>query len=125
MKEAPAVRFGAVTRNGQETVLGIALARINENAATVVKAVKAKLATAQAALPPNVKLKPVYDRTEIVDKALSTSTNALIEGSILVAIVLFLFLGELRSAIVVIVTLAAGDAVRLHPACSSSACRPT
>jgi cobalt-zinc-cadmium resistance protein CzcA len=105
VKEAPAVRFGAVTRNGQETVLGIALARINENAATVVKAVKAKLATAQAALPPNVKLTPVYDRTEIVDKALSTSTNALIEGSILVAIVLFLFLGELRSAIVVIVTL--------------------
>ena len=70
VKEAPAVRFGAVTRNGQETVLGIALARINENAASVVKAVKAKLATAQAALPPNVKLKPVYDRTEIVDKAL-------------------------------------------------------
>jgi cobalt-zinc-cadmium resistance protein CzcA len=105
VKEAPAVRFGAVTRNGQETVLGIALARINENAATVVKAVKAKLATAQAALPPNVKLTPVYDRTEIVDKALSTSTNALIEGSILVAVILFLFLGELRSAIVVIVTL--------------------
>jgi len=105
VKEAPAVRFGAVTRNGQETVLGIALARINENAASVVKAVKAKLATAQAALPPNVKLKPVYDRTEIVDKALATSTNALVEGSILVAIVLFLFLGELRSAIVVIVTL--------------------
>jgi cobalt-zinc-cadmium resistance protein CzcA len=105
VQEAPAVRFGAVTRNGQETVLGIALARINENAATVVKAVKAKLATAQAALPPNVKLTPVYDRTEIVDKALSTSTNALIEGSILVAVILFLFLGELRSAIVVIITL--------------------
>ncbi len=105
VKEAPAVRFGAVTRNGQETVLGIALARIHENAATVVKAVKAKLATAQAALPANIKLTPVYDRTEIVDKALSTSTNALIEGSILVAVILFLFLGELRSAIVVIVTL--------------------
>ncbi|NUZ09079.1 efflux RND transporter permease subunit [Piscinibacter koreensis] len=105
VKEAPAVRFGAVTRNGEETVLGMSLARINENAAAVVKGVQAKLATAQAALPPNVKLTPVYDRTEIVEKALSTSTNALIEGSILVAIILFLFLGELRSAIVVIVTL--------------------
>ena len=105
VKEAPAVRFGAVTRNGQETVLGIALARINENAATVVTAVKEKLAIAQAALPKGIELKTVYDRTEIVDKALKTSTNALIEGSILVAVILFLFLGEFRSAIVVIVTL--------------------
>ncbi len=105
VNEAPAVRFGAVTRNGQETVLGIALARINENAATVVAAVKKKLAIAQAALPEGIKLTPVYDRTEIVDKALGTAERALIEGSILVAIVLFLFLGELRSAIVVIVTL--------------------
>src|SRR5581483_1977308 len=52
-----------------------------------------------------VVLKPVYDRTEIVEKALGTAERALIEGSILVAIVLFLFLGEIRSAIVVIVTL--------------------
>jgi cobalt-zinc-cadmium resistance protein CzcA len=105
VKEAPAVRFGAVTRDGRETVLGIALARINENAAKVVTAVKAKLATAQAALPKGIELRAVYDRTEIVDKALSTAERALLEGSILVAIVLFLFLGELRSAIVVIVTL--------------------
>jgi cobalt-zinc-cadmium resistance protein CzcA len=105
VREAPAVRFGAVTRDGRETVLGIALARINENAANVVAAVKAKLATAQAALPKGVELKPVYDRTEIVDKALGTAERALLEGSILVAVILFLFLGELRSAIVVIVTL--------------------
>lgn len=105
VKEAPAVRSGAVTRDGRETVLGIALARINENAATVVGAVKAKLATAQAALPKGIELKAVYDRTEIVEKALATAESALVEGSILVAIVLFLFLGELRSAIVVIATL--------------------
>ncbi|MGH6625609.1 MAG: efflux RND transporter permease subunit [Burkholderiaceae bacterium] len=105
VKEAPAVRFGAVTRDGRETVLGIALARINENAATVVEAVKAKLATAQAALPKGIELKAVYDRSEIVAKALATAEKSLIEGSILVAIILFLFLGELRSAIVVIVTL--------------------
>jgi cobalt-zinc-cadmium resistance protein CzcA len=105
VKEAPAVRFGAVTRDGKETVLGMALARVNENAANVVAAVKAKLAVAQAALPKGVELKPIYDRTEIVGKALATSRNALIEGSILVAVILFLFLGEFRSAIVVIVTL--------------------
>ena len=105
VKEAPALRFGAVTRDGHEVVLGMALSRVNENAKTVVDAVKAKLATAQAALPKGVVLKPIYDRTEIVDKALSTAESALVEGAILVAIVLFLFLGEIRSAIVVIVTL--------------------
>ena len=103
--EAPAPRFGAVTRDGKEAVLGMALSRVNENAKTVVDAVKAKLAIAQAALPKGVTLKPIYDRTELVDKALATAESALLEGSILVAIVLFLFLGEIRSAIVVVVTL--------------------
>ena len=105
VKEAPAMRFGAVTRNGEESVLGMALARVNENAKNVVDAVKAKLATAQAALPKGVTLNPVYDRTELVDKALKTAESALVEGAILVAVILFFFLGEIRSAIVVIVTL--------------------
>jgi cobalt-zinc-cadmium resistance protein CzcA len=103
--EGPAVRFGAVTRDGKEVVLGIALARINENAKNVADAVKEKLKVAQQALPPGVTINPVYDRTEIVKKALSTAERALLEGSILVAIVLFLFLGEVRSALVVIATL--------------------
>ncbi|MGB7421440.1 efflux RND transporter permease subunit [Comamonas flocculans] len=103
--EAGGLRFGAVTKDGRETVLGVALARIHENAKEVVDNVKTKLAIAQAALPSGVTLKPIYDRTELVAKALSTAESALVEGSILVAIVLFLFLGEIRSAIVVIVTL--------------------
>ncbi|WP_374403818.1 efflux RND transporter permease subunit [Niveibacterium sp.] len=103
--EAPALRFGAVTRDGKEAVLGMALSRVGENAKSVVDAVKAKLATAQAALPEGVSLKPIYDRTDIVEKALKTAESALVEGSLLVAIVLFLFLGEVRSAVVVIVTL--------------------
>lgn len=105
VKEAAAPRFGAVTRDGKEAVLGIALARVNENAKNVVDAVKAKLATAQAALPKGVTLQPIYDRTELVEKALKTAESSLIEGAVLVAIILFLFLGEFRSAIVVIVTL--------------------
>ncbi len=103
--EAAATRFGAVTRDGKEVVLGMALARIGENAKGVVEAVKGKLAIVQEALPDGVVLKPIYDRTDLVDKAVNTAVRALIEGSILVAIVLFLFLGELRSAIVVIVAL--------------------
>lgn len=105
VKEAPAMRFGAVTRNGEESVLGMALARVNENAKNVVDAVKAKLATAQAALPKGVTLNPVYDRTELVEKALKTAESSLVEGALLVAVILFLFLGEIRSAVVVIVTL--------------------
>ncbi len=105
VKEAAAPRFGAVTRDGQEAVLGMALSRVNENAKNVVEAVKSKLALAQAALPKGVSLIPVYDRTDLVDKALRTAQNSLIEGAVLVAIILFLFLGDFRSAIVVIVTL--------------------
>ncbi|VAW90718.1 Cobalt-zinc-cadmium resistance protein CzcA; Cation efflux system protein CusA [hydrothermal vent metagenome] len=105
IKQSPALRFGAVTRDGEEVVLGMALSRIGSNAADVVDAVKQKVAIAQAALPEGVEINPVYERTELVDKAVSTAERALIEGSILVAIVLFLFLGEFRSAIVVIAAL--------------------
>ena len=105
IRQAPALRFGAVTRDGEEVVLGMALARIGTNAAEVVEAVKQKLATAREALPEGVEIEPVYDRTELVEKAVATAERALIEGAILVAIVLYLFLGELRSAIVVIAAL--------------------
>lgn len=105
VKEGPAVRFGAVTKDGKEVVLGQALARINENAKDVVAAVKAKLEIAKKTLPPGATLRPVYDRTDLVDRAMSTAERALTEGSILVVIVLFLFLGELRSALVVALTL--------------------
>jgi cobalt-zinc-cadmium resistance protein CzcA len=105
IRQAPALRFGAVTRDGEEVVLGMALSRIGTNAADVVAAVKEKVATVQSALPDGVVLEPVYERTELVDAAVGTAERALIEGSILVAIVLFLFLGELRSALVVIAAL--------------------
>ncbi len=103
--ESPAPRFGAVTRDGEEVVLGMALSRIGENAKDVVEAVKTKLDTVRNALPEGMIVKPIYERTDLVNKAVGTATRALIEGSILVAIILFLFLGELRSALVVIVTL--------------------
>ncbi|HXD35717.1 MAG TPA: CusA/CzcA family heavy metal efflux RND transporter [Rhodanobacter sp.] len=103
--EAGAARAGAVTRDGKEVVLGMALARIGENAKSVVDAVKARLDTVRQSLPPGVVVKPVYERTDLVNAAVGTAVRALIEGSILVAIVLFLFLGEFRSAVVVVVAL--------------------
>lgn len=105
VKQAPSLRFGAVTRDGKEVVLGIALARIGANAKKVVDAVKAKLATVEKALPKGVTLHTVYDRTGLVKKAVDTAVRALVEGSVLVAIILLLFLGELRSALVVIAAL--------------------
>ena len=105
IRQAPSLRFGAVTRDGKEVVLGMALSRIGTNAADVVESVKEKARIVADALPDGMVLKPVYERTELVEKAVSTAERALIEGAILVAIVLFLFLGELRSALVVIAAL--------------------
>ena len=97
-----AARTGAVTRDGKEVVLGMALSRTGENAAGVVRAVREKVDSLRDALPEGVVLRPVYDRTRLVDEATSTAIRALLEGSLLVALVLFLFLGDLRCAIVVI-----------------------
>ncbi|MCU6435302.1 CusA/CzcA family heavy metal efflux RND transporter [Undibacterium sp. Jales W-56] len=105
VKEGPSLRTGAVTKDGKEVVMGTALQRIGENAKAVVEGVKEKLKVVQQALPKGVTIKPVYDRTDLVDKAVATAERALVEGSVLVALILFLFLGEVRSALVVIVTL--------------------
>jgi len=105
IEQAGGVRFGAVTRDGKEVVLGMALSRMGENAANVVEAVKEKVEIVNQSLPDGVTLRPVYERTDLVDEAVGTAVRALVEGSLLVAIILFLFLGEIRSAIVVIAAL--------------------
>ncbi|MGH8247440.1 MAG: efflux RND transporter permease subunit, partial [Gammaproteobacteria bacterium] len=105
LREAPGLRFGAVTRDGKEVVLGMVLSRIGTNAAKVVDAVKQKFKIATEALPEGIVLRPIYERTELVEQAVSTAERALMEGAVLVTIVLFLFLGELRPALVVIAAL--------------------
>ncbi len=105
VKKGKAPRFGAVTIDGKEAMFGMVLQRSGTNAAKVVDAIKEKLPLVNAALPKNVSIKTIYDRTEITHKAVSTMTSALMSGSILVAIVLFLFLFELRSAFIVILSL--------------------
>ncbi|WP_353662350.1 CusA/CzcA family heavy metal efflux RND transporter [Hydrogenimonas sp. SS33] len=100
-----APRFGAVTVDGKEAMFGMVLQRSATNAAKVVERIKEKLPLVDAALPEGVSLKAIYDRTEITHKAVKTMTGALATGAILVAIVLFLFLFELRSAFIVILSL--------------------
>ena len=108
IRQGGALRFGAVTRDGKEVVLGMALSRMGENAKDVVEAVKDKVGIVDQSLPEGVTLRPVYERTDLVEAAIGTAVAALVEGSILIAIVLFLLLGELRSALVVIAALPLG-----------------
>ena len=103
-----AVRHGAVVLNGdQEVVAGTVLMIRGGNARQVVEAVKTKVADLQQsnALPAGMKLIPFYDRIELVNAAIHTVRDALIEGIVLVVLVFFFFLGHVRSAIIVTVTL--------------------
>jgi cobalt-zinc-cadmium resistance protein CzcA len=108
VREGPALRTGAVTKDGREVVLGMALARIGENAKNVVDAAKQKLETVKKALPQGVSLQPYYDRSEIIGKAIAMADRAMIEGALLVIVVLFLFLGEVRSALIVVAAIPLG-----------------
>jgi len=94
------LRTGAATRDGIETVLGTTMMLIGENARTVSRDVALKLQTIQASLPKGVIAEAVYDRTTLVDKAIATVTKNLVEGAILVIVVLFLLLGNLRAALI-------------------------
>ena len=100
-----APRFGAVSRDGSEAVMGMVLQRTATNAAQVVELITEKIDIVNPALPKGVTIETVYDRTEITHKAVNTMTSALLSGVVLVAIVLFLFLFELRSAFIVIISL--------------------
>ncbi len=105
VKEGSAPRFGAISIDGKESVIGMVLQRTATNAAKVVESIQEKIETVNRALPDGVEINTIYDRTEITHKAVSTMNSALLTGVILVAIVLFLFLFELRSAFIVIISL--------------------
>src|ERR1039457_6091713 len=102
----PDMRRGIAEANGEgETVGGIVIVRYGANAYQVIQDVKARLATAMKALPDDVKVTVNYDRTELIDRAVKTLKDKLIEESIVVALVCFLFLLHLRSALVAIIIL--------------------
>ncbi|KWQ03708.1 cation transporter [Acinetobacter harbinensis] len=94
------LRTGAATYNGEETVLGIAMMMMGENSRTVAQAIDEKVQSIQQSLPQGVVIETVYDRTHLVDRAIQTVQKNLIEGAILVIIILFVFLGNLRAALI-------------------------
>lgn len=94
------LRTGAATQNGHEVVLGTAHMLIGENSRVVSQAAAEKLAEINLSLPPGIAATPVYNRTTLVDKTISTVSNNLLEGAALVIVVLFIALGNLRAALI-------------------------
>ncbi|MFA2914882.1 efflux RND transporter permease subunit [Acinetobacter pittii] len=94
------LRTGGATYNGQETVLGIAMMMMGENSKTIAKAIDDKVQEIQRSLPQGVVVETVYDRSSLVDKAIKTVAKNLIEGAILVIVILFIFLGNFRAALI-------------------------
>ena len=95
-----ALRTGAATMNGEEVVLGTVFMLVGENARVVSRAVAERLEQIQQSLPPGLEARTVYDRTRLVDKTLATVSKNLLEGALLVVVVLFLLLGNLRAALI-------------------------
>jgi cobalt-zinc-cadmium resistance protein CzcA len=98
--EGKDLRTGAATLNGKETVLGTAMLLIGENSRTVAQRVAAKLSDIAKSLPDGVVARAVYDRTDLVEATIKTVRKNLVEGAILVIVVLFLILGNIRAALI-------------------------
>ena len=94
------MRTGAATENGREVVLGTVFMLIGENSRSVSQAVAKKLEEINRSLPSGVVAITVYDRTNLVEKAIATVKKNLFEGALLVVAVLFLFLGNIRAALI-------------------------
>ena len=105
----PAPRRGAADLNGRgEVVAGIVIMRFGSNALKTIEAIKGRIAEVQRTLPHGVRLVPVYDRSDLIHRAIKNLNRTLIEESIIVALVSILFLLHFRSALVAILTLPLG-----------------
>ena len=94
------LRTGAATKDGEETVLGTVFMLMGANSRIVAQRVAEKMDTVNRSLPKGVIAKPVYNRTTLVDKTIRTVRNNLTEGALLVVVILFIFLGNIRAAII-------------------------
>ena len=96
------IRRGAVTVNGEgERVAGIVLKRIFENTSAVIERVRNEVAAINGSLPPGVRVVSFYDQADLVERAVATVRDALLEGGVLIVFVLLVFLGNVRSAAIV------------------------
>ena len=100
VEEGLELRSGAATQNGREVVLSTVFMLVGENSRTVASAVGQKLEEIKAGLPEGVTVTATYDRTGLVDKTLQTVQKNLLEGALLVIVILFLLLGNVRAALI-------------------------
>jgi Cu(I)/Ag(I) efflux system membrane protein CusA/SilA len=101
-----ALRRGVAELDGKgEVVGGIVVMRYGENALSVIEGIKRKIDNIKASLPAGVRIVPTYDRSELIQRSIATLREKLIEESIIVALVCFVFLWHVRSALVAIITL--------------------
>ena len=99
-------RRGAVSADGEgETVLGLGFMLMGENSHVVTRELKKQLAEAQKALPDDVRLEVVYERTDLIGKVIRTVKHNLLAGALLVIAVLFVFLGNLRAGLIVAIAI--------------------
>ena len=106
VRVGPQPRQGSVTRDGRgETVAGMTIMLRGENSRTVVSAVRDAIAALGRSLPKGLRIDVFYDRTELIEACIATVSDALLQGAVLVVLVLFLFLAELRTALVVVLSL--------------------
>ena len=94
------LRTGGASENGAEVVVGTALMLLGENSRTVAAAVEAKMPDIRKSLPPHIEAKTVLNRSKLVNATIKTVEKNLAEGALLVIVVLFLLLGNLRAALV-------------------------
>ncbi len=101
----PAIRRGTLMKNGEEAVGGFVLKLIGTNTQDLLTAIETKVATINDALPEGMRMEPYYSQAELVGKAVGTVEKALLEAAVLVLALLWLFLGNIRSTLIVIVSL--------------------
>lgn len=99
------LRTGAATYNGNEVVLGTVMMLLGENSRTVSTRVHQKIEEVRKTLPANVELTTVYNRSDLVNQTLGTVEHNLLMGAILVTVILLIFLGNIRAALITAVTI--------------------
>ena len=105
----PELRRGLVDLNGEgEVAGGVVIMRFGENALATIQAVRAKLEELKAGLPDGVEIVPVYDRGDLIERAVKSLNTSLMQELIIVSLVVILFLLHARSAFVAIITLPLG-----------------
>jgi cobalt-zinc-cadmium resistance protein CzcA len=112
VKIGSAIRYGVITRDGEgEAVLGMTLMLLGANSREVVHNVKERVAEIQRQLPAGVVIEPIYDRSDFVGRTIATVAKNLAEGALVVTLVLWIFLGTFRGALVVVLGIPASMAI--------------